>query len=69
MLFDNELQQSIEAYIEQLLKANFVGLEQIVSEYAKKPEESKGDMSPDTTGGVTIQDLSNINTKHLENVA
>ena len=27
ILFDKELQKSIEAYIEQLLKANFVGLE------------------------------------------
>ena len=49
------------------MQSNFVGLEQIVSEYAKKPDDSAGES--DSTSGVTLQDLSNINKKHLENVA
>ena len=64
LVFEKDLQKSIEAYIEQILQSNFVGLEKIIGEYAKKPED--GDENEE---GLQLQDLSNINTKQLETVA
>jgi len=69
--FDKDLTKVVESYISVLLKENFVGLEQIVGEYAKTPDESSGsDTSGEmTAGGAKMADLSNLNKKHLESVA
>ena len=53
-----------------LLAVNFVGLNQVVDEFSREPddEDTSGDMSIGG-GGTKLKDLQNVNKKTLEVVA
>lgn len=71
-MFDRQLQQKIDKYLDHLLRVNFVGLTQIVGEFSSEPEDSGEDTSGDMSmgdGGTKLRDLQNVNKKTLEVVA
>ena len=73
VMFDRQLQQTIDRYLDTLLKGNFVGLSQIINEFSQEPDDSgedSGDMSlGGISGGTKLKDLQNVNKKNLEVVA
>ena len=63
--FDQQLQKTIDKYLETLLATNFVGLHQFVTEFSREPDDSEdnsGDMSIGG-GGTKLKDLQNVNKK------
>ena len=69
-MFDRQLQQTIDKYLETLLAQNLVGLHQICSEFSQEPNDSGEDSSGDMSiGGTKLRDLQNVNKKNLEVVA
>ena len=71
VMFDRQLQQKIDKYLETLLATNFVGLHQIVTEFSREPDDSGEDNSGDMSigGGTKLKDLQNVNKKNLEVVS
>lgn len=71
VMFDRQLQQTIDKYLETLLAVNFVGLHQIVNDFSQEPDDSGEDTSGDLSigGGTKLRDLDKVNKKNLEVVA
>ena len=71
VMFDRQLQKTIDKYLDTLLAINFVGLHQIVNEFSREPDDSGQDTSGDdsTGGGTKLRDLQNVNKKNLEVVS
>jgi hypothetical protein len=58
----------IETYISNLLSSNFVGLEQIVSQYSKDDTASDASLDQSMGGGTKLANLDGLDGRRVESV-